>query len=66
MAVVRGAAIGSAASVVAVLYLTRFEGYSRQVFALAAVFVVALLWSELLGLRLLDALMRRQRTAPRR
>ena len=65
MTIVRGSLIGSAASVVCVLYLTRFEGYSRQAFAVAAVFVVVFLAGEQLALRALDELLRRRhRTGP--
>jgi UDP-GlcNAc:undecaprenyl-phosphate GlcNAc-1-phosphate transferase len=64
-AILRGGALGSAASVIVVLYLTRFEGYSRIAFAVAALFVVVLLWSEHLALRALDELLRRRR-APER
>jgi UDP-GlcNAc:undecaprenyl-phosphate GlcNAc-1-phosphate transferase len=60
IAVLRGALLGSAASVVAVLYLTRFQGYSRQAFALAGGFVVIFLWGEILALRSLDELLRRR------
>ena len=60
MTILRGAALGSAGSVIAVLYLTRFEGYSRIAFAVAAVFVVALLWSEHFALRAFDEFLRRR------
>jgi UDP-GlcNAc:undecaprenyl-phosphate GlcNAc-1-phosphate transferase len=60
--ILRGGALGSAGAVIAVLYLTRFEGYSRIAFAVAAVFVVALLWSEHVALgALFEFLRRRQR-----
>ena len=63
--ILRGAALGSAGSVIAVLYLTRFEGYSRIAFAVAAVFVVALLWSEHFALRALDEFLRRRQRPER-
>ena len=63
--ILRGAALGSAGSVIAVVYLTRFEGYSRIAFAVAAVFVVALLWSEHFALRALDEFLRRRQRPER-
>ncbi len=63
--ILRGAALGSAGSVIAVLYLTRFEGYSRIAFAVAALFVVALLWSEHFALRALDEFLRRRQRPER-
>ena len=63
--ILRGAALGSAGSVIAVLYLTRFEGYSRIAFAVAAVFVVALLCSEHFALRALDEFLRRRQRSGR-
>lgn len=63
LTILRGAAIGSAASVVAVLFLTRFEGYSRQAFAVAAAFVVILLSSGHLAMRAVDEFLRRRRSA---
>ena len=65
MTILRGAVVGSAGSVIAVLYLTRFVGYSRIAFAVAAVFVVALLWSEDLALRALDEYLRRRQRPDR-
>src|SRR5690606_28942531 len=64
-AILRGSVLGSAASVIAVLYLTRFEGYSRQAFALAGVFLVLLLWGEAMLVRTLDEALRRRRRAAR-
>lgn len=58
--ILRGAALGSAGSVIAVLYLTRFEGYSRVAFAVAAVFVVVLLSGEHFVLHALDGFLRRR------
>jgi UDP-GlcNAc:undecaprenyl-phosphate GlcNAc-1-phosphate transferase len=65
LTMLRGGILGSAASVIAVLYLTRFEGYSRQAFAVAAAFVVVFLWSEDFVLRALDDLLRRTRRSRR-
>ena len=65
MTILRGAVLGSAGSVIAVLFLTRFEGYSRIAFAVAAVFVVALLWSEHFALRALDEFLRRRQRPDR-
>jgi UDP-GlcNAc:undecaprenyl-phosphate GlcNAc-1-phosphate transferase len=65
LTILRGGALGSAGSVIAVLYLTRFEGYSRIAFAVAAVFVVALLWSEHFALRALDEFLRRRQRPDR-
>lgn len=59
--ILRGATIGSAAAVVAVLFLTRFEGYSRQAFAVAAAFVVLFLSSGHLAIRAVDEFLRRRR-----
>jgi UDP-GlcNAc:undecaprenyl-phosphate GlcNAc-1-phosphate transferase len=65
MTILQGSVLGSAAAVIAVLYLTRFQGYSRQAFAVAAIFVVILLWSEHLALRAFDELLRRRRLSGR-
>ena len=65
MTILRGAALGSAGTAIAVLYLTRFEGYSRIAFAVAAVFVVALLWSEHVALRAFDEFLRRRQRPDR-
>jgi UDP-GlcNAc:undecaprenyl-phosphate GlcNAc-1-phosphate transferase len=64
-AIFRGSLLGSAASVIAVLYLTRFEGYSRQAFALAGVFTMVLLYGEALAVRTLDELLRRRQRIAR-
>jgi UDP-GlcNAc:undecaprenyl-phosphate GlcNAc-1-phosphate transferase len=63
--ILRGSLAGSAASVIAVLYLTRFEGYSRQAFALAGLFVAALLYAEVYAVRMLDELLRRRQRSAR-
>jgi UDP-GlcNAc:undecaprenyl-phosphate GlcNAc-1-phosphate transferase len=60
-AIVRGALVGSAAAIIAVLYLTRFEGYSRQAFAIAGGFTLILLAASRFGLHAADELIRRQR-----
>ena len=65
LAALRGTLFGSAASVIAVLYLTRFEGYSRQAFAVAGAFAVLFLWGEIVALRTLDDLLRRRQRADR-
>jgi UDP-GlcNAc:undecaprenyl-phosphate GlcNAc-1-phosphate transferase len=59
-AILHGGVVGSAASVIAVLYLTRFEGYSRQAFAVAGVFVLLLLYAEAMLVRAFDELLRRR------
>jgi UDP-GlcNAc:undecaprenyl-phosphate GlcNAc-1-phosphate transferase len=61
LTILQGAAIGSAASVIATLYLTRFEGYSRQAFAIAAVFVPVFIIGTRFVLHGLDDLLRRRR-----
>ncbi|MCC7008786.1 MAG: hypothetical protein IT184_08215 [Acidobacteria bacterium] len=63
LTIAKGAALGSAASVIAVLYLTRFEGYSRQAFAVAAVLVVLLLAGGHASLNALDEYLRRRKPA---
>jgi UDP-GlcNAc:undecaprenyl-phosphate GlcNAc-1-phosphate transferase len=60
MTIVRGVAIGSAASVVAILYITRFEGYSRQAIAIAAGLSVLFLAGGRLLLHAIDEHLRRR------
>ena len=60
MTIVRGVAIGSAASVIAILYITRFDGYSRQAVAIAAGLSVLFLAGGRLLLHAIDEQLRRR------
>jgi UDP-GlcNAc:undecaprenyl-phosphate GlcNAc-1-phosphate transferase len=61
----KGVALGSIAAVVAVLYTTRFDGYSRQAFAISAVLVWVFLAGGHMTLRALDDVLRRRHGARR-
>jgi FlaA1/EpsC-like NDP-sugar epimerase len=60
MTIVRGVAIGSAASVIAILYITRFEGYSRQAVVIAAGLSVLFLAGGRMLLHAIDEQLRRR------
>ena len=57
----KGIAFGVAGSVLAILYLYRFEGFSRSVFALDAAFLVFLLIGTRVAITSMDDYLRRQR-----
>ena len=59
-AIVRGMAIGSALTVIAVLYITRFEGYSRQAFLIGAGLAVTFITSARFVVHAADDLLRRR------
>jgi UDP-GlcNAc:undecaprenyl-phosphate GlcNAc-1-phosphate transferase len=54
----RGVALGTAGSVVVLVFLYRFEGYSRTVFVLDGLVLIVLLAGSRLALRALDELLR--------
>jgi UDP-GlcNAc:undecaprenyl-phosphate GlcNAc-1-phosphate transferase len=60
LTLIKGVAIGSAASVIAVLYITRFEGYSRQAFVMAAGLSLLFLSGGHFVLHAIDDLVRRR------
>jgi UDP-GlcNAc:undecaprenyl-phosphate GlcNAc-1-phosphate transferase len=62
----RGVALGVAASVIGVLYLYRFEGFSRLVFAFDSVILAALLIGARVAVNRLDEYLLRQRESSRR
>ena len=66
LVILQGSALGSAAAVIAVLYVTGFQGYSRQAFAVAAVLVVLFLSGGHLLLRALADWFEQRRTQGRR
>ncbi len=61
----RASILGVAASVIAVLYLDRFQGYSRWVFAFDAVLAPTLIISARVGLSAIDDYLRLRRTRGR-
>lgn len=61
IALLKGIAIGSGATVLAVLYLYRFVGFSRAVFLLDAALLTALLIGSRAALGAIDDYLRRQR-----
>jgi UDP-GlcNAc:undecaprenyl-phosphate GlcNAc-1-phosphate transferase len=61
----RASSLGVAASVIAVLYLDRFQGYSRWVFAFDAVLAPMLIISARVGLSAVDDYLRLRRTRGR-
>lgn len=65
LGLVRGSLMGVIASVVAVLYLTRFEGYSRLVFAFDALLAPVLLIAARVTFNGLDQYLRVRRTRGR-
>lgn len=64
-ALARGLMTGVAASIIALLYLTRFEGYSRRVFAYDAVIAPVLVISVRVALGALDHHLRLRRSGGR-
>ncbi len=60
-----GFATGAGGSVIAVLYLYHFEGYSRTVYALDAVLLTALVGGARVGIGALDEYVRRRRSRGR-
>jgi UDP-GlcNAc:undecaprenyl-phosphate GlcNAc-1-phosphate transferase len=62
LALFRASALGVAASIIAVLYLTRFEGYSRLVFLLDALLAPVLLVGARVALGRLDEYLRLRRS----
>lgn len=60
-----GLGTGAGASVIAVLYLYHFEGYSRSVFAFDAVLLAAMVVGTRVGLGALDDYLRRRRSRGR-
>jgi UDP-GlcNAc:undecaprenyl-phosphate GlcNAc-1-phosphate transferase len=65
LSLLRAATAGVAVSVIAVLYLTRFEGYSRLVFAFDALLAPVLVISARVTLIGLDQYLRRRRSRGR-
>jgi UDP-GlcNAc:undecaprenyl-phosphate GlcNAc-1-phosphate transferase len=61
----RASTLGVAASVIAVLYIDRFQGYSRWVFAFDAVLAPTLIISARIGLSAVDDYLRVRRTTGR-
>ena len=61
LTILRGIAFGVAGSVLAILYLYRFEGFSRTVFALDAAFLAFLLIGTRVAITSVDDYLRRQR-----
>jgi UDP-GlcNAc:undecaprenyl-phosphate GlcNAc-1-phosphate transferase len=61
----RSSALGVAASVIAVLYLDRFEGYSRWVFAFDAILAPVFILSARVGLSAVDEYLRLRRSRGR-
>jgi UDP-GlcNAc:undecaprenyl-phosphate GlcNAc-1-phosphate transferase len=66
IALLQGIAIGGATSVFAVLYLYRFQGFSRAVFLIHALLLTALLLGSRAGLAAVDDFLRRRRAGGRR
>jgi FlaA1/EpsC-like NDP-sugar epimerase len=64
-ALLQGSLLGGVASVVAVLYLARFEGYSRVVFAVNAILAPAMLLTSRTMLAALDRLLHLRRSGGR-
>jgi UDP-GlcNAc:undecaprenyl-phosphate GlcNAc-1-phosphate transferase len=64
-AILQGCLMGSAAALVAVLYVTRFEGYSRLAFAVSGAFALVLLAGTRFSFHALDEFVRRRRTNAR-
>jgi UDP-GlcNAc:undecaprenyl-phosphate GlcNAc-1-phosphate transferase len=62
----RGILFGVAASVLAILYLYRFEGFSRTMFALDAAFLAFLLIGSRVAITSVDEYLRKQRRAGER
>lgn len=62
----RAVAFGTVLSVLSMLYLYRFEGYSRAVFAIYAMCIGMLLIGSRMSFRLLGELASRSRESPRR
>jgi UDP-GlcNAc:undecaprenyl-phosphate/decaprenyl-phosphate GlcNAc-1-phosphate transferase len=60
-----GFSVGVGASVITVLYVYRFEGYSRSVFAFDAVMLVALIGGARVGVGALDDYLRQHRSRGR-
>ena len=65
LALSRGAVLGVAASVIAVLYIDRFEGYSRWVFAFDAILAPMLIVSARVALSGVDQYLRLRRSRGR-
>ncbi len=61
LTILKGIAFGVAGSVLAILYLYRFEGFSRTVFALDAAFLAFLLIGTRVAITSVDDYLRRQR-----
>lgn len=66
LSLLKGIAIGVAGSILLVLYLYRFEGFSRIVFAVDAVLMAVLLVGSRLAITSVDEYLRKQRTRGRR
>jgi UDP-GlcNAc:undecaprenyl-phosphate GlcNAc-1-phosphate transferase len=65
ISIVRGSLVGVAVSVIGLLYFTRFEGYSRGVFAFDALIMPAMLIGERVALGALDHTLRKRRSTGR-
>ena len=66
MAIVRGVVAGGGAAIVLVLYLYRFEGYSRWVFPIDGVLLAFLLVGSRIAITSIDDHLRHQRSRGRR
>ena len=64
--VAKGVVIGTLAAQLAILYLLRFEGYSRTVYAIDAVLLVILLTASRASFRLIGEVLQRNRKAASR
>ena len=62
LGLIRGSLLGVAASVIALLYMTRLEGYSRLVFVFDAILAPVLLISARVALNAVDQYLRIRRT----